>query len=218
MRRVERLAAIEAEASQISGVQIVARAVNKRAFLASIGPDAARVAASTGADLVALLTHAALESDWGTSRLSTDGYNLFGIKKGSTWKGATITFPTQEYRNGRYVTESAAFRRYASYQQSFLDLLSLLERVYPTSYKAITTGNRETYFRSLNAGSPKYSTDPNYASKLSATARSLQADYALELQQLQSAGSSRLRTALATLSIAAMVGTGIYLTYTVTRR
>ncbi|WP_239494783.1 glycoside hydrolase family 73 protein [Latilactobacillus sakei] len=69
--------------------------------------------------LQSLRTQAILESGWGGSRLSTLANNLFGIK--GNYNGASISMPTQEYINGRWITINDNFRKYPSRNASVED-------------------------------------------------------------------------------------------------
>ena len=65
---------------------------------------------------------AILESGWGSSELAkAPNNNLFGIKDSEDWNGEIVTVPTQEYVNGGYITVNAAFRKYASWNDSVVD-------------------------------------------------------------------------------------------------
>lgn len=105
------------------------------------------------------LSQAALESGWGKSAI---GHNIYGIKAGSAWTGATRTVPTKEFVNGQYVTVNAKFRDYPSFEASVEDHNKLLlspryDKVrQATNYRQATQAVKD-------AG---YATDPNYPSKL----------------------------------------------------
>lgn len=71
-----------------------------------------------------------LESSYGTSELSQNANNLFGMKRelsGNTWDGSTwdssSTYEktTLEYVNGEYVAVTAVFRRYPCISDSIAD-------------------------------------------------------------------------------------------------
>lgn len=69
-----------------------------------------------------IIAQAILESNWGTSGLATKGKNLFGIKCGSSWKGASINMQTkEEYTPGTMTNISANFRKYDSWTDSIKD-------------------------------------------------------------------------------------------------
>jgi flagellar protein FlgJ len=58
----------------------------------------------TGVPARFLVAQSALESGWGKREIRTaDGapsFNLFGIKAGGRWAGATVEVPTTEFVNG----------------------------------------------------------------------------------------------------------------------
>ena len=62
---------------------------------------------------------AAIESQWGTSGLTSRANNLFGIK--GSYNGQYVTMATQEYVNGHYVTINDNFRKYPDWKTSFED-------------------------------------------------------------------------------------------------
>jgi lysozyme len=71
-----------------------------------------------------LLAQAILESGWFKSSLATKYKNLTGMKIGSG-KGnfyGKVTYKTQEYKNGQYITITDTFRTYKDLAQSFDDL------------------------------------------------------------------------------------------------
>ena len=111
---------------------------------------------------------AILESGWGSSQLAkAPNNNLFGIKDSEDWHGAIVTVPTQEYLNGDYITVNAAFRKYASWNDSVVDHAKFFTSTEwrKDNYRKVVN---ETDYRIAaqelkNAG---YATDPSYAGKL----------------------------------------------------
>ena len=74
-----------------------------------------------------ILAQAIIESNWGESGLATLGNNLFGIKCGSSWKGASINMKTrEEYSPGTLTTISDNFRKYNSWEESIPDYFSFI--------------------------------------------------------------------------------------------
>jgi flagellar protein FlgJ len=129
---------------------------------------AARAAARmSGLPARLILAQAALETGWGRHEMTADNgarsHNLFGIKAGGSWNGATANNVTHEYVDGRKVGVRETFRAYGSYIESFVDHAKLL-------------GNSARYAAVRQAGSPEqaaqalqdcgYATDPRYADKL----------------------------------------------------
>ena len=111
---------------------------------------------------------AILESGWGSSKLAkAPNNNLFGIKDSEDWNGEIVTVPTQEYVNGEYITVNAAFRKYASWNDSVVDHAKFFTSTEwrKNNYRKVVN---ETDYRIAaqelkNAG---YATDPSYPGKL----------------------------------------------------
>ena len=113
-----------------------------------------------------MIAQAALESAWGTSSLSASFNNLFGIKADPSWKGRSVTMPTREYLNGKYVTIDDAFRAYDDPADSVRDRVKFLQDNprYRQVFEAKTPSEQA---QALQAAG--YATDPQYASKIIAT-------------------------------------------------
>ncbi|WP_251545885.1 LysM peptidoglycan-binding domain-containing protein [Limosilactobacillus caecicola] len=107
------------------------------------------------------VAQAILESGWGTSTLSTEAHNLFGIK--GSYNGNSVTMSTREVYNGRSVYVNAAFRAYANNSESVEDHGNFL---YSNSRYSNLLGdtNYASVARKLQADG--YATDPSYASSL----------------------------------------------------
>lgn len=144
-------------------------------FVATMLPMAEQAAKRIGIDPRYLVAQAALETGWGKSVMrNTDGsssHNLFGIKATGNWEGGEARAITSEFRDGQFVKETAAFRSYDSYQDSFHDLVSLLQNNsrYQDAVKA--ADKPEQFVQELQKAG--YATDPNYASKISQIARQM---------------------------------------------
>ncbi|MBK1679989.1 flagellar assembly peptidoglycan hydrolase FlgJ [Rhodocyclus tenuis] len=139
-----------------------------REFVNKIWPQAQAAAASLGVPAQFLVAQAALESGWGKSEIrAADGspsYNLFGVKAGRGWQGATTEVQTTEYVNGVAQTSREKFRVYGSYAEAFNDYASVLRG---SSRFAGVLGQQDgTRFASALQGAG-YATDPMYADKLS---------------------------------------------------
>jgi len=145
------------------------------AFVATMLPMAEQAAKRIGVDPRYLVAQAALETGWGKSVMrNSDGsssHNLFGIKATGKWEGDSARAITSEFRDGQFVKETAAFRSYDSYQDSFHDLVSLLQNNsrYQEAVKA--ADKPEQFVQELQKAG--YATDPNYASKISQIARQM---------------------------------------------
>ncbi|MGY4490025.1 flagellar assembly peptidoglycan hydrolase FlgJ [Pseudomonas sp. TE3610] len=152
-------------------------------FVATMLPLAKDAAARIGVDPSVLVAQAALETGWGRSVMRDDSgkssHNLFGIKASGNWQGDQARAITSEFRNGKMVKETAQFRSYDSYADSFHDLVSLLQN--NDRYQAVvkSADNPEQFVKELQKAG--YATDPDYASKISQIARQMKGyqNYAL---------------------------------------
>ncbi|MUG87701.1 mannosyl-glycoprotein endo-beta-N-acetylglucosamidase [Paenibacillus timonensis] len=133
--------------------------MDKNEFIEKIAPLAVASAEESGIPASLTIAQAALESNFGASRLATEAHNLFGIK-GSGPAGSLI-LPTTEYRGGRTVTVNAAFRKYPSWAESIADHARLL------SAKRYTGVLRKIGAEAARAvAAAGYASDPQYANKL----------------------------------------------------
>lgn len=152
-------------------------------FVATMLPLAKDAAARIGVDPSVLVAQAALETGWGRSVMRDESgkssHNLFGIKASGNWQGDQARAITSEFRNGKMVKETAQFRSYDSYADSFHDLVSLLQN--NDRYQAVvkSADNPEQFVKELQKAG--YATDPDYASKISQIARQMKGyqNYAL---------------------------------------
>lgn len=145
-------------------------------FIDTMLPMAQEAAKSIGVDPRYLVAQAALETGWGKSVMrQADGsssHNLFGIKATGNWQGAEARAITSEFRDGQFVKETAAFRSYDSYQDSFHDLVSLLQNNSRYKDAVSAADNPEQFAKELQKAG--YATDPDYARKIISIARQLQ--------------------------------------------
>jgi len=146
----------------------------KAKFVDEMLPHATAAARKLGIDPRALIAQAALETGWGTSQpadASGASHNLFGIKAGDNWQGASVASDTQEYSAGVADTERASFRSYRNVAESVADYVHVL-RDNPRYSAALNTGGDVRAFATaLQRGG--YATDPAYADKLIAVAGQL---------------------------------------------
>jgi flagellar protein FlgJ len=144
-------------------------------FVNTMLPMAREAAARIGVDPRYLVAQAALETGWGKSVMrAQDGsssHNLFGIKAGSSWQGGSARAITSEFRNGQMVKETAQFRSYDSYKDSFHDLVTLLQTNNRYQDVVKSADNPEQFVRELQKAG--YATDPDYASKISQIAKQM---------------------------------------------
>ncbi|MBV8647236.1 flagellar assembly peptidoglycan hydrolase FlgJ [Paludibacterium sp.] len=137
-------------------------------FARALLPQATQAAAKLGVAPELLVAHAALESGWGKRAIrnanGSDSHNLFGIKAGSDWRGATTNIVTTEYVNGVAQKKVDSFRAYGSYQEAFADYANVLSAS-PRYRNVLNQGrNIQGYAQGLQDGG--YATDPRYAHKL----------------------------------------------------
>jgi len=144
-------------------------------FVNAMLPMAKEAADRIGVDPRYLVAQAALETGWGKSVMrAQDGsssHNLFGIKASSSWKGDSARAITSEFRNGEMVKETAQFRSYDSYKDSFHDLVTLLQSNNRYQDVVKSADNPEQFVRELQKAG--YATDPNYANKISQIAKQM---------------------------------------------
>ncbi len=130
--------------------------------------DAARAAqAQTGIPATFMVAQAAHESGWGKREIrNADGstsFNLFGIKAGANWKGATTTITTTEVVDGEARKVQAKFRAYGSYDESFRDYAQLMKDN-PRYAQVMNSTTADGFAKGLQRAG--YATDPAYADKL----------------------------------------------------
>ncbi|TCP13818.1 flagellar protein FlgJ [Crenobacter luteus] len=146
-----------------------------QAFVETMLPHARGAAAEIGVAPELVVAHAALETGWGRRAIrhpdGRDSHNLFGIKAGGSWKGATVDVMTTEYVGGVAQKRVETFRAYPSYQAAFDDYARLLTDN-PRYGRALNQGdNADGFARALQTGG--YATDPRYAKKLADVAGGL---------------------------------------------
>jgi N-acetylmuramoyl-L-alanine amidase len=128
---------------------------------------AAAIAATKGTKIFpeVVLSAAALESGYSKSGLSSIHNNFFGIKAGSSWKGATVEMKTKEQKpDGTIYTITAKFRKYATPEDSFKDYVKLVSspRYARAGVLAATTPAEQ--IKAIKAAG--YATDINYPAKV----------------------------------------------------
>lgn len=134
-------------------------------FIASIGEAAVDSADRTGVPASVTIAQAILESYWGSSRLSRDANNYFGIKSQTkAGPAGSVWFDVWEVIGGRNVVQSQAFRAYNTAAESFIDHgLFFVENGRYAAAMAVKDDARQ-FAREINRAG--YATDPAYASKL----------------------------------------------------
>jgi flagellar rod assembly protein/muramidase FlgJ len=143
-------------------------------FVEEVAPAIQQAAARLGVSPRVLLAQAALETGWGRSVV---GNNIFGIKAGASWPGATVTAKTHEMEGGQLVAHQGKFRSYTTIGQAVNDYVGLVSA--SSRYRAALGAgdNVAAYAQALAAGG--YASDRDYAAKLAAVADSSKMSYAV---------------------------------------
>ena len=140
----------------------------QQAFLEKIGPVAQAVGSQYNVYASVMMAQVIVESAWGTSTLSSQYNNYFGIK--GDYNGSYVSFPTSEWSADKgYYTIYANFRKYPSATESFADNGALLR--YGISgasdfYKGTWKENTSSYKDATAWLQGRYATSPIYASTL----------------------------------------------------
>lgn len=149
-----------------------ASSADRAGFISQVWPEAQQAAQQLGVHPVSLIAQAALETNWGRNipRSASGGSsnNLFGIKAGAGWSGASVTAGTQEFQGGSARETSAAFRAYASPGESFQDYVALLQASSRFSGALGSGTSVQSFAAALQQGG--YASDPDYARKVTAVA------------------------------------------------
>ena len=136
-------------------------------FVQQMKAYAAEAGRATGIPAGFLVAQAALESGWGRREIAgTDGtlsHNLFGIKAGRGWTGASVDALTTEYVNGTPQRVVQKFRAYGSYAEAFQDYASML-RSNPRYASLLGQQDGASFASGLQRAG--YATDPRYGEKL----------------------------------------------------
>ncbi|EJG1536431.1 flagellar assembly peptidoglycan hydrolase FlgJ [Vibrio parahaemolyticus] len=136
-------------------------------FVNSMKPYAEKAAKALGVEPSLLLAQAALETGWGQKVVQNargSSNNLFNIKADRSWQGDKVTTQTLEFHYNTPVKETAAFRSYSNYQDSFNDYVRFLNDNprYETALQQ--RGDSESFIRGIHRAG--YATDPTYADKV----------------------------------------------------
>ncbi|MEZ5596673.1 MAG: flagellar assembly peptidoglycan hydrolase FlgJ [Pseudomonadales bacterium] len=163
-----------------------AEATSRRGFLEKAGAAIREGIAGTPLPVLGVLAQAVLETGWGKSVIQaadgTDGHNLFGVKA-TGWSGASVKRPTTEYLGGRFLARDESFRVYTSPLEAVTDYVDVLrnsDRFKPLFGAGSAPGADMApdalqavrhFADTLQKGG--YATDPHYADKIVAVARSI---------------------------------------------
>ncbi len=136
------------------------------AFVQGLWSTAKEAAATLGLAPEVLLAQAALETDWGQKIVAhvngDSSHNLFNIK--ATTPNNAVHVATLEQKNGVLTRQSAAFRSYTSFKESFMDYARLLLHDGRYASALAAKGDPAHFFKALQQHG--YATDPNYANKV----------------------------------------------------
>ncbi|MFA0159384.1 flagellar assembly peptidoglycan hydrolase FlgJ [Vibrio sp. 10N.261.46.A3] len=170
-RSEERVSDVQpAQAMSATDMQAVKQPVSfdsPESFVTSMKPYAEKAASALGVDSSLLLAQAALETGWGSKMVKNslgNSNNLFNIKADRSWKGDKVATQTLEFHGKTAVKESASFRSYSNFEDSFNDYVKFLNENprYETALQH--QGNSENFIKGIHQAG--YATDPNYADKV----------------------------------------------------
>jgi hypothetical protein len=134
-------------------------------FIDAVGAAARISERDTGVPASVSVAQAILESDWGRSRLTRQGNNLFGIKAlNGPGSDGVVTMATWEHTPSGDVVVQAPFRAYRTLEDSIADhgKFFISNRRYAGAL-ALANDPRAFAHAIQDAG---YATDPSYANKL----------------------------------------------------
>jgi flagellar protein FlgJ len=144
---------------------------SQAAFVERMWPHALAAQRSSGVPAAYVVGQAALESGWGRQEIRhPDGrsaHNLFGIKAGSGWKGATVDVATTEYVDGKPQRSVERFRAYGSYEEAFRDWAALMAG--NARYAPVLRAGQSVSGYASGMQRAGYATDPRYGEKLERT-------------------------------------------------
>lgn len=144
-------------------------------FITTLMPLARRAASQLGVPAEAIVAQAALETGWGQHMITAEdgrpGWNLFGIKAGSSWDGESVSARTLELRDGQLQPERARFRVYESPSEAVQDYVDFLSG--SSRYETALAEGRDTGTFAHGLQQAGYATDPDYAEKIQRVAASL---------------------------------------------
>ena len=149
--------------------------IQPKDFVTALTAPAKMVEQQLGVPFEVVIAQAALETGWGQKIIKSEqgqsSHNLFNIKADSRWQGEKITKETLEFEQGTLVKKLAPFRRYDTLKESvedYINFLSTSERYQPALKKV---GDVEHFLQGIQKAG--YATDPNYATKIMATLRTV---------------------------------------------
>ena len=142
------------------------------AFVERYSAAAQAVARQSGIPASLMLAQAGHETGWGQHPIKgpdgTLSNNLFGIKAGAAWRGATVDLLTTEFKDGQAQKVVQRFRAYASPAESFADYAQMLSTSprYQGVVQAAKVAGADPQQFAQGLQKAGYATDPAYAQKL----------------------------------------------------
>lgn len=144
------------------------------AFVDKYGQMAFDTGKKYGIPYEAILAQGIIESGYGSSKLTQQANNFFGIKAGTGWTGQVVTFQTAEQRpDGSVYYVDAAFRKYPTPQEGWDGYGNFITS--NSRYKPALAhpGDPIAYITAIKAAG--YATDVAYVSKVGGIALSIAA-------------------------------------------
>jgi flagellum-specific peptidoglycan hydrolase FlgJ len=137
--------------------------MTKHEFVQQAHAAALRSSDRSGMPAMVTVAQAALESNWGQSKLSQEANNYFGIKAHGTHE--RIQMSTEECEHGARITVEAEFAKYPSLLDCIRcrDGILLRSACYASARQA--RGDEAEFIREI---AKHWATDPKYAEKLQA--------------------------------------------------
>jgi hypothetical protein len=130
-------------------------------FIEFVGSRARKAMAATGVPASVTVAQAILETGWGKHTIGP-AKNLFGIKgKGPA---GSISVPTREFVNGRWITVQANFAKYQSFEQSIAEHARFFLRNKRYAKALAVKNDAEAFAREIHKAG--YATGPTYADDL----------------------------------------------------
>ncbi len=155
---------------------------DRRGFLLQLSSALEGALDGTPLPKLGVLAQAVLETGWGKRVIKTEqgnsSFNLFGIKA-TGWNGDAVNTATREFLGGRFLEKNEAFRVYDSLQSAVGDYVDVLRG--SSRYQQLFSSAQEFSGDALaqvrkfadNLQKGGYATDPGYADKIVAVARSI---------------------------------------------
>jgi flagellum-specific peptidoglycan hydrolase FlgJ len=138
---------------------------NQARFILSVAHAARESQRETGVPASVTIAQAILETFWGSSRLSREHNNYFGIKaKERPGSAGVAWFDVWEVISGSNVIQREPFRAYNTIAESFIDHGRFFHQNRRYASALAARGDPQQFAREINRAG--YATDPGYAPKL----------------------------------------------------